>query len=186
MCEQFDPLMAGDFHDGSTYFQNSTGLSEYYNLNQPNYVLSPIDSYLNLTSTRAALHVGDRPFWLYNHTVEVHLRQDWFRSVADVMPMLLESYKVLVYTGQLDIILSAPACQRFLWSLQWSGNSEWREAAKAVWRIHGTDVQPAGYAKKSGDFVYVVVRGAGHFVPYDQPKRALDMITRFIDDKDWQ
>ena len=179
-------MLNADFYSGPTYFQNTTGLSDYFNLNQPSYSEGPYEQYLNLNTTRAAIHVGDRPFWSYNHSVEAHLIHDWFRSVADVMPTLLQSYKVLIYNGQLDIILSAPACERFLWSLQWPGAKAWQQAGKVVWRINETDGQPAGYAKKSDKFVYVVVRGAGHLLPQDEPERAFDMITRFIDDKDWQ
>ena len=183
---QFDYMLNGDFYSGPTYYQNTTGLTDYFNFNQPTYTQGPYESYLNLNSTRAAIHVGARPFWSYNHSVELHLIHDWFRSVAPVMPQLLQSYRVLVYNGQLDIILSAPACERFLQSLEWSGAKEWQRAQKVVWRINATDSQPAGYAKKSGDFVYVVVRGAGHLAPQDAPERMYDMITRFVDGKDWQ
>ena len=179
-------MLNGDFYSGPTYFQNTTGLSDYFNFNQPTYTEGPYEQYLNLNSTRAAIHVGSRPFWSYNHTVELHLLQDWFRSVADVMPTLLQSYKVLIYNGQNDIILSAPQCERFLSTLQWSEAKQWQQARKVVWKVNATDGQPAGYAKKYGTFSYVVVRGAGHLLPQDQPERALDMITRFIDDRDWQ
>ena len=38
------------------------------------------------------------------------------------------------------------------------------------------------YVRSAGDFTYAVVRGAGHIVPYDQGRAALDLITRFIND----
>ena len=51
-----------------------------------------------------------------------------------------------------------------------------------VWRITPNDTEVAGYATQAADLTYVLVRGAGHLVPFDQPERAYDMITRFIDD----
>lgn len=39
----------------------------------------------------------------------------------------------------------------------------------------------AGYARSSANLVNVVMRGAGHMAPYDQPLRSLDLITRFVD-----
>lgn len=45
----------------------------------------------------------------------------------------------------------------------------------------GSDIQ--GYVKSADQFHYVVVRGAGHLLPQDQPQRAWDMITRFINGK---
>ncbi len=37
----------------------------------------------------------------------------------------------------------------------------------------------AGYAKQVGNFSVVLVRNAGHMIPYDQPKWAFDLISRF-------
>ena len=42
-------------------------------------------------------------------------------------------------------------------------------------------LQPAGYVRQTGNFVQVVIRDAGHMVPTDQPERAYDMISRFIE-----
>ena len=43
----------------------------------------------------------------------------------------------------------------------------------------------AGYSKKVGNLVQVLVRNAGHMVPYDQPRWAFDMINRFTSGKDF-
>jgi len=104
--------------------------------------------------------------------------------VIDVIPVLLDNYHVLMYNGQNDVILSAAACQRFLQSLSWSNAAQWRNASKEIWYVAGGDGVnngPAGYWKSYANFHYVVVRGAGHLLPQDQPIRAFDMITRFID-----
>lgn len=42
---------------------------------------------------------------------------------------------------------------------------------------------PAGYVHQCGKFTEALVRNAGHMVPYDQSVNALDLITRFINDK---
>ena len=59
-------------------------------------------------STRELIHVGDLPYYSFNDTVELHLKGDWMRGVADVhskvnmlVPLMEdESVKVLVYSGQ--------------------------------------------------------------------------------------
>ena len=183
----FDALLNGDFFPYPTFFQNTTGLSDYFNLLQPDYPPNPFESFLTLESTRQQLHVGDHPFWSYNRSVELHLLHDWFRSVSAALPTLLSKYRVLIYNGQLDIILSAPACQRFLQQLIWADAKEWRMAAKQVWRLpgDGAGAAPAGYVKEGGGLTYVVVRGAGHLLPQDQPERAHDMITRFVNGQSW-
>ena len=43
-----------------------------------------------------------------------------------------------------------------------------------------TDPEVAGYVKSVGKFSYIIVRGAGHIAPYDQPDRMLDMINKFV------
>ena len=47
----------------------------------------------------------------------------------------------------------------------------------------GSDGQVAGYFETyaaSGSFTFLTVKGAGHMVPKDRPRHALDMFTRFL------
>ena len=50
-----------------------------------------------------------------------------------------------------------------------------------MWRISDTDPEVAGYVRAGGNLTYAVIRGAGHIVPFDQPRRSLDMITHFVE-----
>ncbi|KAK3273421.1 hypothetical protein CYMTET_18329, partial [Cymbomonas tetramitiformis] len=59
--------------------------------------------------------------------------------------------------------------------------AEYSKVERAVWRLRPEDKEVAGYVHQLGNFSHVIVRGAGHIVPGDQPERALDMITRFIE-----
>jgi len=52
-------------------------------------------------------------------------------------------------------------------------------ADRGIWYLPN-DPDVAGYVRTVGNFSQAIVRGAGHIVPGDQPDRALDMITRFI------
>jgi carboxypeptidase C (cathepsin A) len=72
--------------------------------------------------------------------------------------------------------------------LEWSGASAYAKATKEIWKIDSDSLQSqndpiAGYRKVVEDygFTYAVVRGAGHMVPGDQPERAYDLITQFVD-----
>ena len=49
--------------------------------------------------------------------------------------------------------------------------------------MNPSDVEVAGYVRQVGDFYQVIVRNAGHLVPYDQPKVAYDLIKRFVNNK---
>ena len=97
-----------------------------------------------------------------------------------------QRYKVLIYSGQLDVIIGAALTQRFLPGVAWHGQAAYNAAPKAVWRVKPTDVEVAGYARVVGNFTQVVVRGAGHIVPGDQPERALDMISRFVEGRGYK
>ena len=43
------------------------------------------------------------------------------------------------------------------------------------------DKQPAGYIHSHKNLQFLLVLDCGHMVPMDQPKIALDMITRFVE-----
>lgn len=178
----FDSMLNDDEFGYPSYYTNVTGLTDYLNFDAPIYPNNPFGDYLNRADVKAALFVA--PEYVYaetNNTVELNLLSDWMKSIASLLPPLLEQYDVLIYNGQNDIILNGPACENFLQQLEWTGAAAWRDADRQVWKINPTDSRPAGYAKQSGSFSYVIVRDAGHLVPMDQPERAYDMITRFVD-----
>lgn len=183
----WDEFLNGDVWPYANYFHNITGLNDYdnyLNTNAPaefNYYAP----YLNQPAVRAALHVGNATFPRDPDTCEKHLLADFMVSFVDELALMLNStaphYKVLVYSGQLDVIIGAPLTERFLPGVAWRGQAAYKAAHKAVWRVKPTDVEVAGYARQVGNFTQVVVRAAGHIVPGDQPIRAVDMITRFVE-----
>ena len=103
-------------------------------------------------------------------------------------PTLSHPYrpKVLIYSGQLDVIIGAALTERFLPGVAWHGQAAYKAAPKAVWRVKPSDTEVAGYARVVGNFSQVVVRAAGHIVPGDQPVRALDMISRFVEGRGYE
>lgn len=64
--------------------------------------------------------------------------------------------------------------------MEWRNYLQWYKAPRVQWQVGN---QLAGYAKTYGSFTTVVVRNAGHEVPFYQPKHALDMINRFLANK---
>merc|ERR1711988_1833981 len=88
-----------------------------------------------------------------------------------------EDYNIVVYSGQLDIIIGAPLTEAFLSKLPWSGLEEYQNAERSIWMLPDMEDPVAGYVRSVGKFTQVIIRGAGHIAPYDQPERALDMIN---------
>ncbi len=78
------------------------------------------------------------------------------------------------------MIIGWPLTENFVNSLQWSGAKKYKKTRNSLWKV-GSEI--AGYSKNVDNFTTVLVRNAGHMVPYDQPKWAFDMINRFTKGK---
>ncbi len=109
-------------------------------------------------------------YWDYNATVERNLINDWMQGVTPKVESLLSNYSVLIYNGQLDVILGAPLCLKALAKLQWPGAAAFAAAKKQIWHVAGTPTV-AGYvieavsndARRVG-LTHATVRLAGHMV----------------------
>lgn len=177
----FDSLLNGD-QQNSTLFHDLTGFTFYFNyLHSDEY--SPygdIGRYLSYLEIRKNLHVGNLTFQDENIEVEKYLQNDVMQSVKPWVETLVENYRVLIYSGQLDIIVPFPSTEAFLDTLNWSGAADYKAAPRKLWYV-GKEL--AGYAKVARKLSVVLVRNAGHMVPMDQPKWAVDLITRFTQNK---
>jgi len=193
MTEAFnvwDEMLNGDIYPYPNYFHNITGSNNYDNLMMTN---NPPDEsyyakYLNQPEIRKAIHVGDTCFGCKAGVCEKHLMADFHVSLRPELERILNTsgMKVLVYSGQLDIIIASALTERFLPYMQWPSAKAFAGAAKKVWRVEGTDAEVAGFVTEVPGFQRVIVRGAGHIVPFDQPRRSLDMISRFVDGRPYE
>ncbi|XP_065333425.1 venom serine carboxypeptidase [Cloeon dipterum] len=184
--EVFDSLINGDLTTGPALFQNLTGFNFYFNYlhNTDPAESDPTADFGILVQTpevRKAIHVGNKPFsGLEANKVEKFLQQDIMKSVRPWIQELVEHYRVLIYNGQLDIIVAYPLTLGALRALDWSAKNEYMRADRHKWYV-GQEL--AGYAKTAGKLTEVLVRNAGHMVPGDQPKWAMDLIQRFTQNK---
>nr|AAZ43093.2 serine carboxypeptidase 1 [Triatoma infestans] len=161
---------------GESIFANKSGFSYYYNYihYKDDNTHGDMDKFLNTDEMRAKLHVGSLT---YNSgdKVRQYLKADISKSIKPWFEKLLDKYRVVLYSGQLDIIVAYPLTLNFIRSLKWSGAENYKSAERKLWYV---DNELAGYAKTVGKFTEVLVRNAGHMVPSDQPKWALDLIDR--------
>ncbi|XP_049637842.1 probable serine carboxypeptidase CPVL [Suncus etruscus] len=184
--EVLDKLLGGDLTSAPSYFENVTGCSNYFNILQ---CKEPEDQYyygkfLALPRVRQAIHVGNRTF-SDGTEVEKYLRDDTVQSVKPWLTEIMNNYKVLIYNGQLDIIVAAPLTERSLMAMDWKGANKYRTVSRKIWKIFRTDNDVAGYVRQVDKFSQVIVRGGGHILPYDQPLRSYDMINRFVFERGW-
>ncbi|XP_046426243.1 venom serine carboxypeptidase [Neodiprion fabricii] len=177
----FDQLLNGDLHGGSL-FHNLTGFDFYFNyLHIADSKESDwMSEWVQRVDVRRAIHVGNNSFHTEDKTVEIHLKNDVMQSLAVLIADLTQHYRVLLYNGQLDIIVAYPTTENYLKNLNWPGAEVYKKAVRKQWWV-GKEL--AGYSKTAGSLTEVLVRNAGHMVPSDQPRWALDLITRFIRNK---
>lgn len=206
--EVFDQLINMDELPEGSLFKNLTGFNIYFNyLKTSDDNAAPLGDFLQKSETRRAIHVGNNSFHDLDgeNKVEEHLKLDVMDSVADWVAELLSNYPVLVYNGQLDIIVAYPLTENYLKSLNFDGADQYKTAKRYIWRV---DNDVAGYAKHAGNLTEVLVRNAGqfhifsdrihaqfrpfqffdlrfnlyftgHMAPGDQPKWVMDMLLRF-------
>lgn len=183
--KEWDEMLNGDVFPYHNYFHNITGSNNYDNFMMTNDPpdFSFFGDYLNKPEVRKAIHVGNATFGGNSANCEKHLLEDFHESYRPELQKLLqaEGVRVLIYSGQLDVIIASALTERFLPYLQWPGQNEFAAAEKKVWRVESSDAEVAGFVREVPGFQRVVVRGAGHIVPWDQPRRAHDMITRFVE-----
>ncbi|CAH1237866.1 CPVL [Branchiostoma lanceolatum] len=179
----FETMLLGN----TSYFFNVTGSNDHFNYlrteesEEQNYYVD----YLALPEVRKAIHVGNLTFHNYTEVLD-HLLEDFLKSVKPWVATIMDNYKVLIYNGQLDIIVGAPLTENFLWSLPWSKLQQYQKADRTVWKINPSDTEVAGFVRQVDNFYQVIVKGAGHILPFDQPERAFDMIDRFVSGRGFQ
>ncbi|XP_055860519.1 probable serine carboxypeptidase CPVL [Biomphalaria glabrata] len=132
-----------------------------------------------MRSLRLKVHAGSVPFEETNYSVHVKLGSDYFVSTTAKFTKLMDSYKVLVFVGSDDGVISSPSVEALLTSIPWSLQSEYNDAKKLVWFDQDT-YKVKGFYTHVGQFCRVTVLGAGHQVPHDQPESTLLMMTEFI------
>lgn len=185
--EVFDSLLNGDKTEYPSFYKNITGCDNYFNFLQCE---EPSDQeyfskFLSLSEVRKSIHVGNLTF-NDGSEVEKHLMSDIMKTVKPWLAVLMENYKVLMYSGQLDVIVAAPLTERFLPTVPWSKVEDYKNAERRYWKVRPSDTEVAGYVRQAGDFYQVIIRGGGHILPYDQAERSFDMIHRFISGCGWQ
>ncbi|XP_075211052.1 venom serine carboxypeptidase-like [Lycorma delicatula] len=180
----FDAMIDGDRFLYPTLFTNLTGFTAYFNLRyyKDPSVFGDFPTFIQLNKTREAIHVGNSVWHTLNlDKVEFYLLDDVMRSQRPSVELLLDqNYKVLIANGQLDIIVGYSLTREFLKALQWRDKDTYDNASRQFFIV---DQKLAGYYKKAGSLLEVMVRDAGHVLPKDQPKWAFELITRFTHDK---
>ncbi|CAH7149667.1 Cpvl [Phodopus roborovskii] len=71
--------------------------------------------------------------------------------------------EVLLYNGQLDIIVAAVLTERSLMTMDWKGSQEYENTQRKVWKIFKSDNDVAGYVRQVNKFHQVCKHVLLHF-----------------------
>ncbi|SCZ93705.1 BZ3500_MvSof-1268-A1-R1_Chr6-3g08833 [Microbotryum saponariae] len=141
-----------------------------------------IETYLNQAEIRKELGADpDTPFTSCNMQINqaFTFNGDVAHNTAALIPEMLEAgIKLLVYAGDRDFMCNYIGNLDWTLALLWSGQAEYNQA-----KLHNFTMpngHAAGLTKSYGGMTYMQVYEAGHMVPYDKPKEALEMITRWM------
>ena len=64
--------------------------------------------------------------------------------------------QVMLYSGQLDIIVAAALTEEMITTIDWQHADEYKTAPRTVWKVRSSDTEVAGYVRKVRDFYQVL------------------------------
>ncbi|KAG8775315.1 hypothetical protein FRC12_001557 [Ceratobasidium sp. 428] len=131
-----------------------------------------IDSFLDRPETRKALGVHPSIGNYTGCSTDVGIRfsesMDQFHSNQHYVAGLLERG---IRVGN----------QKWTQDLDWTGRDAYTAEKDREWTVDG---KTAGITRSAYGLTFATVKEAGHMVPYDKPKEALAMLTRWLEDKE--
>lgn len=145
-------------------------------------VIKEIERYLNRPDIRKFLGADPlaRNFSSCSNEVGLafSLSMDGVFPTSYYIGALLErGVKTLLYVGGTDWICNWIGINKMSLQIEWSGQEAFAEQPLSDWKVGEVIV---GSRRSSGPFTFATVDGAGHMVPYDKPKVALEMVKRWL------
>lgn len=162
------------------YIFHVSGGANIYDIREAGeYSFPNIANYLNQPKVREALHVSPL-VGLWNDTSEKVaniLERGEQNSCAQLFPELLKNIRVLIYNGVYDMDCNFMGTDTWLKSIEWPEGDEFNDSPRTPW-IENEII--LGHYRSVGNLTQVLVNGAGHLVPMDQPETALKMLTYYL------
>ncbi|KAJ3083676.1 hypothetical protein HDU99_007324 [Rhizoclosmatium hyalinum] len=148
-----------------------------------------METLLNIDTVKKALNVPTVYKFEKDPKVAEAMFEDGMKSSKGVVSYLLsqkqwtqhsetaESLKVLLYQGQFDYRDGILSCNDWISQLEWTGQKDYSEAPRNIWKIGNTTV---GYVTEHKHLRRVEVLHAGHLSPKDAPEATREMIYELI------
>ena len=99
-----------------------------------------------------------------------------------MLEKVLEKMHVLIYNGNMDLMVNTIGMNSVVHNLNWSGRDDFLESgSKPYWvTLSDGSSRLAGYYGDGGRLTYLVVRNSGHMVPISQPEVTGIVVKDFV------
>ncbi|KAM7264104.1 hypothetical protein ACFE04_001787 [Oxalis oulophora] len=137
-----------------------------------------VHAYMNTPEAQEALHANVTNL-NFDWEPCSNVISNWLDSPSTIIPILHElmanKLRVWIYSGDIDGRIPVTSTKYSIRKMKLHVKTSWHP-----WYLGG---EVGGYTEVyKGDLTFATVRGAGHQVPSYQPKRALSLISHFIND----
>jgi len=142
--------------------------------------LADIAPYLSRADVKSALHAqAHSADWV---ECEPRVGNNFWAKTSQpsvtLFPKLLDKIKVMLFSGDQDLICCHTGTERMIDNLTWGGRRGWtEETSNQPWKVNGSY---AGMWREERNLTYVLVANASHMAPYDVPYVTQDMLVRFL------
>ncbi|XP_015960139.1 serine carboxypeptidase-like 50 [Arachis duranensis] len=163
--------------------RNVTGLATLFDYTRKKpYGDDVVDKFLNNVEAKKALGVKNESlvFEGCSDVVGAVLHADVMKSVKYMVEELVRNTRVLLYQGQHDIQDGVVQVEAWVKTMKWEGIEDFLNAERKIWKVNG---ELAGYVQQWKSLTNVVVLGAGHLLPSDQPVTSQAMIEDWVLEK---
>jgi hypothetical protein len=136
-----------------------------------------LESYFNQEQFKQAVHTTrTKPYITCNPIIYDYLKNDILINIKKMIPQLSKHMRIVLFAGNFDLQDGPIGTEQMLLSMGDIGEA-FAKAPRNLWFSSVNNVV-AGYEQVLGNISYVIVHGAGHYVPQHQPSNSLDVLTR--------
>ncbi|KAJ1385086.1 Serine carboxypeptidase, serine active site [Sesbania bispinosa] len=159
--------------------RNMTGLATLFDYTRKApYEENLVSQFLNSVEVKKAFGVNES--FVYERCsdiVNAALHNDVMKSVKYMVEHLVRRSRVLLYQGQYDLSDGVVQVEAWVKTMKWEGTVEFLNAERKIWKVNG---ELAGYVQNWKSLTNVVVLGAGHLLPHDQPVNSQAMMEDWV------
>lgn len=140
-----------------------------------------VTTLMSSPNIRELLHVGSSTnYKAMNGDIFLHYGQDCLVGTKSKLAVLMDNYKVLILSGDYDLVVTPAMLEAALMSTPWSLQAQYNQTARTAWKRRNNCGQLYGYFSRTGSFCRVIVHGAGHQLSSDQPAIVLQAMKDFV------